>query len=400
MNEHLQKLQPYPFQKLTELLENAAVETEEPPIALSIGEPQHSPPEFLLELMQNKTTLSGALGSYPPTKGLPELRRSISNFLSKRYKLNSDLDPESQILPVNGTREALFAIAQCILSNRSDNLVLMPNPFYQIYEGAAILSGSTPRYINCFEDNNFQPAFKDISEPEWRKCELLYICSPGNPSGASINIETMQGLITLSDQYEFVIISDECYSEIYQDENNPPPGLLQASDLLGRKTYKNCLTFNSLSKRSNLPGLRSGFVAGDEELIEKFLLYRTYHGSAMPLHHQLISAKAWADESHVINNRGIYREKFSSVLEILDHSLSVQQPACGFYLWPKTPASDTKFTYDLFRETNVKVLPGSFLSRNTPSGNPGENRVRIALVQPLEECIEAAYRIKRFMMQK
>ncbi|MEC8299677.1 MAG: succinyldiaminopimelate transaminase [Pseudomonadota bacterium] len=397
MNKELKKLQTYPFQKLTALLERTSTTSKDRTIALTIGEPKHSPPDFVLEFFQDSSKLSAALGSYPATRGLKSLRDSVAKFLVKRYDLRTPIDSERQILPVNGTREALFAIAQCVLSKKSTGLVLMPNPFYQIYEGAGILAGSNPYFLNCFEDTNFQPNFEEVDASTWTKCELLYICTPGNPSGAAISLETMKHLIQLSDEHNFVIVSDECYSEIYHTESSPPPGILQACDKLNRGSYKNCLVFNSLSKRSNLPGLRSGFVAGDAKLIENFLLYRTYHGSAMPLHHQFVSALAWADEDHVVKNRSLYREKVSEVIKILETVLSVPRPECGFFLWPKTPGSDTQFSINLYEQTNTKVLPGSFLSRDTFAGNPGKNRVRLALVQPLEECIEAARRIKNFM---
>ena len=397
MNKELKRLQAYPFQKLTALLNHTSTKSRDRAIALTIGEPKHGPPGFVLEFFQDPSKLSAALGSYPETRGLKSLRDSIAKFLGKRYNLKSSIDSERQVLPVNGTREALFAIAQCVLSKNSNGLVLMPNPFYQIYEGAGILAGGNPYFINCFEDTNFQPNFEEVDASTWAKCELLYICTPGNPSGAVISLETMKTLIQLSDEYNFVIVSDECYSEIYHQETSPPPGILQACDRLNRVSYKNCLAFNSLSKRSNLPGLRSGFVAGDAELIENFLLYRTYHGSAMPLHHQYVSELAWADEDHVEKNRSLYREKVSEVLKILETVLSVSRPECGFFLWPQTPGSDTQFSVDLYEQTNTKILPGSFLSRDTFLGNPGKNRVRLALVQPLEECIEAARRIKHFM---
>ena len=397
MNKELKRLQAYPFQRLANLLDGKSTRSKDREITLTIGEPKHSPPDFVLEFFRDSTKLSAALGSYPATRGLRSLRDSVAKFLGKRYNLKSSVDPERQILPVNGTREALFAIAQCILSHKSTGLVLMPNPFYQIYEGAGILAGSDPYFINCFEDTNFLPNFEEVDASTWAKCELLYICTPGNPSGAVISMETMEYLIELSDEHNFVIVSDECYSEIYHRETSPPPGILQACDKLNRRSYKNCLVFNSLSKRSNLPGLRSGFVAGDAELIENFLLYRTYHGSAMPLHHQFVSALAWADEDHVAKNRSLYREKVSKVVKILETVLSVPRPECGFFLWPETPASDTQFSIDLYENTNTKILPGSFLSRDTVSGNPGKNRVRLALVQPLEECIEAARRIKHFI---
>ena len=269
----------------------------------------------------------------------------------------------------------------------------MPNPFYQIYEGAALLAGSKPYYVNCEPGNGYLPDFDGVPEEVWQRCQLLYLCSPGNPTGAVMGIAQIQTLIALSDKYNFIIASDECYSEIYMNEENPPAGLLEAASLLGRDDYKNCVAFNSLSKRSNLPGLRSGYVAGDAEIMQKFLLYRTYHGSAMSMHHQVLSTLAWNDEQHVIENRQVYRDKFALVADILNPVWPMAIPEAGFYFWPETPISDPDFAVRLVQLANVKVLPGSYLSRATDSGNPGTNRVRIALVATQSECIEAAERI-------
>jgi len=393
MNKQLELLHPYPFQRFNQLLENVETVSNAPLIAWSMGEPRHEAARFLVEAMQDEALIRKGLGTYPPTKGIPELREAIAAFLQQRYNLSDKPDAETQVLPVTGTREALFAIAQAVISASDGGRVVMPNPFYQIYEGAAILAGAEPFYMNCTADNGFLPDFDSVPEDVWQDCELLYLCTPGNPTGAVMSEESLQQAIRLADRYNFVIVSDECYSEIYFDEDNPPAGLLGAADAMGWSDYRHCVAVNSLSKRSNLPGLRSGYVAGDAEILEKFLLYRTYHGSAMPVHHQLVSEKAWQDEQHVIDNRKLYREKFDAVARILAPVWPMQMPDAGFYFWPETPMADTDFAVRLIELANVKVLPGSFLSRTTENGNPGEQRVRMALVATLEECIEAAERI-------
>ena len=396
MNKDLQYLQPYPFEKLSELKRGLTPPQHLGHIALSIGEPQHLAPHFVIEsLIAHMHQLS----KYPSTKGVSGLREAIAKWLCGRFQLSpSDLSSEKNILPVNGTREALFAIAQCVIDRSAPNpLVMMPNPFYQIYEGAAILAGAQPKFMNCTEDNHYLPDLDAVSDKQWSQCQLSYICTPGNPSGAVMPESYLQKLITLAQQHDFVIASDECYSEIYFDENQPPPGLLGAATAMGLSDYHNCLVFHSLSKRSNLPGLRSGFVAGDSTLIEKFLLYRTYHGCSMSLATQTASIAAWSDEEHVVENRNLYREKFDQVLSILSDTLAPQKPQAGFYLWPTTPIADTDFAQRLFAEQNITVLPGRYLSRATNQGNPGENKVRMALVAPLEECREAALRINSIL---
>ena len=332
------------------------------------------------------------LSNYPLTKGMPELRESIAGWLQRRFKLQG-LDGESQVLPVNGTREGLFAFAQAAVTAGPDALVLSPNPFYQIYEGAALLAGAQPVFINCNEDNGFLPDFDSVSDEQWQRCQLLFLCSPGNPTGAITPIEQLQQLIRLAQQHDFIIASDECYSEIYFDEDNPPPGLLQACAAMGEHDYRNCVVFHSLSKRSNLPGLRSGFVAGDADVLAKFLLYRTYHGCAMPPHHQVASVAAWDDEAHVVANRSLYREKFQAVIATLDGQLNVSLPDAGFYLWPKTPIPETDFARALYSEEHITVLPGSYLAREAQGINPGRNRARMALVAELDQCVEAAQRM-------
>ncbi|MFP6805800.1 MAG: succinyldiaminopimelate transaminase [Pseudomonadales bacterium] len=396
MNERLDQLHPYPFEKLNRLLENTPT-PDTHPIALSLGEPKHPAPDFIVDAYAETSSIRKSFGTYPPTKGLPELRQAIAAFVTRRFKLDADIDPESQVLPVTGTREALFAFAQTII-NGSDttknSLTMMPNPFYQIYEGAALLAGSTPRYLNCNAANNFKPDFSSVSDDEWRQCQLIYICTPGNPGGATMSLDELQYLIRKSDQFDFVIASDECYSEIYRDEACPPNGLLEAAARMGRTDFKNCVSFNSLSKRSNLPGLRSGYACGDASILKKFLLYRTYHGSAMSVHNQWASTAAWNDEAHVVANRVLYREKFDAFSEILEDCWPMIIPDASFYLWPETPYDDQAFTQRLLSETNIKVLPGSYLSRTQDGTNPGANRVRMALVATIDECIDAANRIK------
>ena len=396
MNPDLQLLHPYPFEKLAALKAAVSAPAQLSDIMLSIGEPKHAPPAFVLDTLVNNL---GKLSNYPTTKGLPELRRAIADWATRRFQLApGSFDPEQHVLPVNGTREALFAFAQAIV-DRSQNkpLVVSPNPFYQIYEGAAILAGAEPYFLNCTPANHFIPDFAAVPADVWRRCQLLFICSPGNPTGAVMSSEQFKALIALADQYDFVIASDECYSELYFDEAKPPVGLLQACAELGRQDFARCVVFHSLSKRSNLPGLRSGFVGGDAKILEKFLLYRTYHGCAMPVPTQLASVAAWRDEAHVIANRDAYRQKFDAVLAILDGLLDVKKPDASFYLWPKTPIKGELFAQQLFAQQKVTVLPGSFLAREADGSNPGEDYVRMALVASLEECVEAAQRIKTFL---
>ena len=395
MNPDLDKLHPYPFEKLAKLKAGVNPDANIKHIALSIGEPKHEAPGFVLDKLAEQLN---AVSAYPLTKGIPELRQSITGWLTKRFNLPSDsLDPEQHIIPVNGTREALFAFAQAVINRDSNPLIVMPNPFYQIYEGAAYLAGAEPFYLNTTAENNYLPNFDSVSDETWQRCQLLYICSPGNPTGAVTDKATLKKLIKLAEQYDFIIASDECYSEIYFDEGNPPVGLLEAAAEMGNTEYSRCVVFHSLSKRSNLPGLRSGFVAGDKTVLNKFLKYRTYHGCAMPVHHQYASISAWNDESHVEENRRIYQKKFNDVLEILSPVLDVQKPDASFYLWAKTPGSDEDFARDLFEQKNITVLPGSYLSREVNGINPGRNHVRMALVASYDECIAAAQRIRDFM---
>ncbi|MEP0202395.1 MAG: succinyldiaminopimelate transaminase [Halioglobus sp.] len=394
MNPDLAKLQAYPFEKLRALFDAVTPVAGKSAVSLAMGEPRHAPPAFVLDVLADSLS---QLSSYPATRGSDTLRTVIADWLTRRFKLQG-VDANRQVLPLNGTREGLFAIAQaCVDRSITGATVACPNPFYQIYEGAALLSGATPHFIDCSKAHGFLPHLDAMTAQDWQRCQMLYICSPGNPSGAVMPMQMLKALIHLAHEHQFTIVSDECYSELYDDENNPPPGLLQASAELGSNDFSRCLVFHSLSKRSNLPGLRSGFVAGDADLLAKFLLYRTYHGCAMPVHHQLASIAAWSDESHVIANRALYRDKFDAVVDILEKSMACERPAAGFYLWPTTPLDDQTFAQELYRQENVAVLPGSFLARETQAGNPGANRVRLALVAERDNTIAAAHRINDFI---
>ncbi|MFS2158655.1 succinyldiaminopimelate transaminase [Pseudomonas sp. Pseusp122] len=395
MNDALQNLQPYPFEKLRALLGSVTANPDKRPVALSIGEPKHRSPDFVAKALADNLD---QMAVYPTTLGIPALREAIASWCERRFDVPTGwIDPARNVLPVNGTREALFAFTQTVVQRSDDGLVVSPNPFYQIYEGAALLAGAKPHYLPCLAEHGFNPDFDAVSPDIWKRCQILFLCSPGNPTGALIPLETLKKLIGLADQYDFVIAADECYSELYFDEDTPPPGLLSACAALGRQDFKRCVVFHSLSKRSNLPGLRSGFVAGDAEILKAFLLYRTYHGCAMPVQTQLASIAAWNDEEHVRANRTLYREKFDAVLDILAPVMDVQRPDGGFYLWPNVGTDDAAFCRDLFVDQNVTVVPGSYLSREVDGFNPGAGRVRMALVAPLAECIEAAERIRDFV---
>lgn len=395
MNPDLQRLQPYPFEKLARLFAGVTPPKTLSPIALSIGEPKHPAPAHVLETLQQSLH---KVALYPSTRGLPELREAMADWASQRFDLSrKPLDPESQILPVNGTREALFAIAQALVGSKPDPLVLCPNPFYQIYEGAAFLAGASPWFVPCQDALGGLADYAAVPDSVWQRCELLYLCSPGNPNGAVMTQAAFEDLLEKADRFDFVIAADECYSEIYPQEGQAPLGLLQACREAGREDFHRCLVFHSLSKRSNLPGLRSGFVAGDAGLIRDFLRYRTYHGCAMPTHHQMASISAWQDEIHVADNRAAYRAKFEAVVPVLSPFMEVSAPAAGFYLWPRTPMNEETFARELYAREHVTVLPGSYLSRTVDGYNPGSERVRMALVAPQEECLEAARRIARFL---
>ncbi len=395
MNPELALLHSYPFEKLAALKQGTPAPEDLPAILLSIGEPQHPAPDLVVAALAEHMQ---KIAKYPTTRGTIELRQAISEWLQKRFQLPASLlDPETRILPVSGTREALFAFAQASLDRSQQALVLMPNPFYQIYEGAALLAGGQPYFLDCTAQQNFLPDFDSVSAAVWQRCQLLYLCSPGNPTGAVADLDSLKRLIELAQRHNFIVASDECYSEIYRDEGRPPPGLLQAAAELGLDNFKRCVVFHSLSKRSNLAGLRSGFVAGDPDLIQQFFSYRTYHGCAMPVQVQMASIAAWRDEAHVVANRAAYREKFDAVADILAPTMNFAIPDAGFYLWAQTPDSDTDFCRELHRQQNVTLLPGSFLGRDNAGVNPGSGYVRIALVPPLEQCCEAARRIDSFV---
>jgi N-succinyldiaminopimelate aminotransferase len=394
MNPDLDRLQPYPFQKLAALFNEVTASPAHRAIGLHIGEPKHATPPFIMEaLAQN---LPG-LANYPTTQGGDALRGGIAQWLAQRYDIPAP-DSRTQVLPVNGSREALFSFAQAVIDRtRPSPSVVCPNPFYQIYEGAALLAGATPYFLNTLPEDNFKLNFEALPEEVWRHTQLIYVCSPGNPNGRVMPLEEWQTLFELSDRFGFVIASDECYSEIYFD--TPPLGALEAARNLGRSDYKNLVVFSSLSKRSNVPGLRSGFVAGDAGVIKKFTLYRTYHGCAMNPAVQAASLAAWGDEAHVQENRRLYTEKFSRIAEILKPVLPVALPDAGFYLWVKTPIGDTAYAQALYRDYNVSTLPGSFLAREARGVNPGAGFVRIALVAELQETVEAAQRIAEFTLK-
>ena len=395
MNPNLEKLQPYPFEKLAKLKAGLTPPATLPHIPLSIGEPKHPAPDFVLDVLREG--LQG-FNVYPTTRGLDELREVIAQWASRRFNLAAgSLTPDHHVLPVNGTREAIFSLTQALVDATGPARVLYPNPFYQIYEGATLLAGAEPTMLPCLEENGFVPDFDAVPASVWDQCQLLFLCSPGNPTGAVIPHETLAKLIDLADRHDFVIASDECYSELYFDESAPPVGLLQACANLGRDDYARCVVFHSLSKRSNLPGLRSGFVAGDARILSQYLHYRTYHGCAMPVPNQLASIAAWRDETHVVANRDAYRTKFEAVLSRLQDVLDVKAPDAGFYLWPRTPVDDETFARELFAQKHITVLPGRYLARNVEGVNPGMNRVRMALVAPVDACIEAADRIRDYL---
>ncbi len=409
MNPLLTKLQPYPFERLKQLFQPVTPNPAFKPISLGIGEPKHATPDFI------KTALSGALNglaAYPATAGEPALREVFAAWLLKRYALT--VNPATQVLPVNGSREALFAFTQVIVdptkttvkNGNTQNLqlpiVVCPNPFYQIYEGAALLAGAKPYYVNSDPARNFGVDWDKVPAAIWERTQMIFVCSPGNPAGAVMPLDEWQKLFALSDRYGFVIASDECYSEIYFQDGVPAPlGGLEAAAKLGRADFKNIVSFTSLSKRSNVPGMRSGFVAGDAAIMKQFALYRTYHGSAMSLVVQAASKAAWSDEEHVIANRALYRDKFMQVTPLLAEVLDVALPDAGFYLWAKIPAKlkldDAAFAKALLAQYNVTVLPGSYLAREANGINPGDNFMRMALVATTEECVEAAQRIVQFV---
>ena len=393
MNPNLSLLQPYPFQRLRDLFADTTPNPAHKNINLSIGEPKHATPQLIKDALVNN--LAG-LATYPTTLGSIELRTTIANWIAHRYGMAAP-NPDKAILPVTGSREALFAFAQLVIdSSKPSPIIISPNPFYQIYEGATFLAGAQPYFLNTTPENDHAMDFDSVPTDVLKCTQLVYVCSPGNPSGKVMRLEQWKALFELSDKYGFIIAADECYSEIYFDEKIPPLGALQASSLLGR-THVNLVVFGSLSKRSNVPGMRSGFVAGDEKIIEKFALYRTYHGCAMSPTVQAASVAAWSDETHVIENRRLYAEKFKAVTPMLAGKLEVNMPDAAFYLWAKSNISDTELAIKLYRDLNITVLPGSFLAREAHGQNPGKNFIRMALVASLSECIEAANRMKIYL---
>jgi N-succinyldiaminopimelate aminotransferase len=397
MNPRLDLLRPYPFERLRALLAGAAPPATLPHIPLSIGEPKHTPPAFVGEAL---TRALHTLGSYPMALGLPELRGTIARWLERRFVLPAGaVDAESMVLPVNGTREGLFSFVQAVVDPaRAAPTVLMPNPFYQIYEGAALLAGAEPVYLDCDAATGYLPDLEAVPATTWERCQLLFLCTPGNPTGAVMPPDYLRRVLDLSDRFGFVVASDECYSEIYLDESRPPPGLLQAAHAAGNTSFERCVAFHSLSKRSSVPGLRSGFVAGDPRMLAGFRLYRTYHGCAVPVHTQLASIPAWNDEAHVAENRRLYREKFARVVPMLRDVLEVDVPQGAFYLWLAV-GDDEAFTRGLFARQHVTVLPGSYLARDTAAGNPGRGRVRVSLVASVDDCAEAARRMVEFIRE-
>ena len=403
MNPSLALLHRYPFEKLAQLFSGISPPENQAQILWSIGEPKHPVPEFIASQLCDGAS---SLGSYPAIAGGADLRLAIAQWLNRRFLQDGAADPEKHILPVNGTREALFSFAQCVVNPLADALVLMPNPFYQIYEGATLLAGATPWFCNLSHTNNYLPDFSALPADVWKRCQLIYICTPGNPPGSVIPLEQLSELIELANKYDFVIASDECYSELYFDENHPSAGLLAAAWQNGYKDFSRCIVFHSLSKRSSVPGLRSGFVAGDADILKTYRHYRTYHGCSMPPPIQQGSIAAWSDEEHVRANRQLYRAKFKAVLDILapvntnePDTIDTRQPDGAFYLWTRVPGDDTIFARQLYAQENLVVLPGSYLSRDAHGTTPGYGYVRMALVSPLEQCLDGARRLRRFVEQ-
>jgi N-succinyldiaminopimelate aminotransferase len=396
VNPDLSRLQPYPFEKLRALVAGVVPSPAYRPVSLSIGEPKHPTPAFIKQAL---TEHLGGLASYPATAGNASLREAVAAWIGRRYGIPAP-DPATQVLPVNGSREALFAIAQTVIDGtRAGATVVCPNPFYQIYEGAALLAGATPYYVNAVRERGFDVDWDAVPADVWRRTQLLYTCSPGNPTGRVMSLAQWRTLFELSDRYGFVIVSDECYSELYFDDARPPLGGLEAAHRLGRAGFPRLVALSSLSKRSNVPGMRAGFAAGDAAILKAFLLYRTYHGGAMSPPVQAASEAAWKDEAHVVENRRLYREKFAAALPLLAAPLVTSMPDGGFYFWIRTPIDETVFARDLLAAYNVAVLPGSYLAREAAGVNPGANHVRVALVAPPDECLEGIRRIHEFSRQ-
>jgi N-succinyldiaminopimelate aminotransferase len=397
MNPSIERLQAYPFERLRALLADCQPPADKPHIAMSIGEPRHSAPAPVLRALIE--SLETSLATYPTTLGTRALREAIAGWLTRRFELPAAaVDADTMVLPVNGTREALFAFAQAVIDPSRSPVVVMPNPCYQIYEGAALLAGAEPWYADSYAGNEFAPDLDAVPDQIWQRCQLLYLCSPDNPTGAVLDRARLARAIDLAHRHDFVIAADECYADVYLDESDPPPGLLAAAAAAGRRDFARCVVFHSLSKRSSVPGLRSGFVAGDPRLLAAFLRYRTYHGCSMPLHTQHASLAAWNDDRHARENRELYRRKFAAVLPILSPVLDVPAPRASFYLWPRVPdRDDLRFSRELYDRQNVTVVPGSYLARSTQRGNPGAGRLRISLVASVEDCTEAANRIAAYV---
>jgi len=395
MNPALDRLPPYPFERLNRLKQGQRPPATLKHIGMSIGEPQHEPPGFIVKAL---TAALDTLGSYPATAGVPELRAAAARWLERRFDLGAGrVDPETMVLPVSGTREGLFSFVQTVIDAREHPLVVLPNPFYQIYEGAAFLAGAEPYFVAAPESARYLPDLDAVPDAVWRRCRLLFLCTPGNPSGAVMSVPYLTRVLEIAERHGFIVASDECYADIYLDENAPPPSLLDACLATGRERAEGCVVFHSLSKRSSVPGLRSGFVAGDPELIGAFRLYRTYHGCALPVHTQLASIPAWNDDEHAAANRRLYREKFDRVLPILEPVMRVTRPEAAFYLWPDVGGDDEEFVRELYARKNVTALPGSYLARDSGHGNPGRGRLRISLVASVADCVEAASRIREFL---
>jgi N-succinyldiaminopimelate aminotransferase len=400
VNGRLELLAAYPFERLARLKAGIVPPAHLPHIAMSIGEPKHTPPAFVVDALRANLA---KLDSYPVTAGLPGTRGACAAWLERRFGLGGKVNPDTMVLPVNGTREALFSFVQAVVDtgaargDRDRPVVAMPNPFYQIYEGAALLAGAEPVFLNTVKANRFQPDLEAVPPEVWKRCAVLFLCSPGNPTGAVLSLDYLRHALELANRHDFVIASDECYAELYRDEAAPPPSLLQAALASGHDSFERCVVFHSLSKRSSVPGLRSGFVAGDPGIIKPYLLYRTYHGCAMPVPTQLASIAAWSDDAHAAANRALYNEKYRRVLPILEPVLDVVQPEGGFYLWADVPDDDEIFTRELFATQNLTILPGSYLARETAAGNPGTRRVRISLVASVDECVTAAQRIRAYL---
>jgi N-succinyldiaminopimelate aminotransferase len=398
MNPRLELLHTYPFEKLARLKAGVTPPKDLPHVALSIGEPQHETPAFILETLKQNLH---RLGSYPATIGLIELRAAAARWLERRFGLEGGrVNPETMVLPVNGTREALFAFVQAMVGAKPKPLVAMPNPFYQIYEGASLLAGAEPYFLNTNAANGYIPDLDAVPAEAWDRCEILFLCNPGNPAGATAPVQYLEHALDLAEKHNFVIAADECYAEIYLDESTPPPSLLQAALATGRDELQRCMVFHSLSKRSSVPGLRSGFVAGDASIMAKFLLYRTYHGSAMAVPTQVASVAAWDEDLHAAQNRKLYQDKFARVLPILAPVLDVKRPDGAFYLWPDVGGDDELFTRELFAEQNLTLLPGSYLARDSNGENPGRGRVRISLTAHVDQCVLAAERIRAFVSSR